>query len=215
MPAVAADHGAVGVRHRPLAVRKLHDAAVAARGEILALGPVVDVQARLLRPPSHLGLREVAEREQHARELVLAEQAEEVRLVLGRVRGLAHGPPAGVRVAPEARVMPGRERVDTARGVRELLDEQPELHQPVATHARVRRPAREVLRARVLEDKLPVRIPKVDDVVGDAEPGAHARGVLDVRRLPGTVAGIAGGPRRCGAARRSRPRRPHPARWTW
>ena len=84
----------------------------------------------------HLGLRELADRQQRAAQLRLAEHVEDVRLVLGRVDATTQPErPAASRAHP--RVVPGGERVEPERlGPVEQL---PELDRPVALDARVRR----------------------------------------------------------------------------
>ena len=84
---------------------------------------------------AHLGLGQLADREQRARELVGAEHVEHVRLVLGGVGGTRErGPVVGRH---DAGVVTGRDEVvvELARP----LEHAPELHRAVALDARVRR----------------------------------------------------------------------------
>ena len=112
-----------------------------------AVGLVEHRQARFACQRAHLGLREVAQWEQHAREVLARDRVQEIRLVLVRVARLAqHGSGAFVL---ESRVMPGGEACGPeACGVGEA---DAELDLAVAQHVGVRRAAGAILGEEVVE----------------------------------------------------------------
>src|SRR5439155_8176727 len=99
-------------------------------------------QAETARDRAHLVFRELAERKERARELRRRETEEKVRLVLGGVARPQQARPA-VGTARDARVVPGRDEIGAqgAGAAPELV----ELEVLVAEHARIRRPAAQVL----------------------------------------------------------------------
>ncbi len=103
--------------------------------DVHALALVGGAQAERAGAVPHLGLRQLADREQHARELVGSEHVQHVRLVLGRVDG-----------ARERGTVVGRDDPGVVAGRDELVVEPAgpfehaaELHRAIALDARIRR----------------------------------------------------------------------------
>jgi hypothetical protein len=182
---VLADGAAAVVDHRSrlvrevavqeLAERTLADETDAGRVFLLRIR-----QADLGRDPAHLGLRDLAEREQRLRELRLVQPVQEVALVLQRVEpfqqlertaDLAH-----------ARVVPGRDPLGAA--LDRVIEEGLELDLGVAEDVRVRRAPGPVFAQELGEHAVLVVDGEIDVLDLDAEHVGDRGGIdeVDVRR---------------------------------
>src|SRR5436309_9014174 len=135
-----------------------------------------EIQPRRLRP--HLGLGQLADREERAPELRLPEHEEEVGLILRRIDGRVETEAAGGRIRPAPGVVAGREppRAQLAGA----LPEEVELHVLVTARARVRGAAAEILADERLDHVARERIRQIEHVVREAEAIGDRTGVVEV-----------------------------------
>ena len=133
-------------RRRRVLVDEARVVVVRDEADLLAVRLVGDRQPRAARVLADGVLRAIADREDGARELLLRQREQEVRLILRRVDAALQQVAAGRRVALDARVVAGRDRVgaEAARA----LDQRRELQIAVAVRAGQRRPAGGVLARR-------------------------------------------------------------------
>ena len=112
-------------------------------------------------------------------QLVLAQSVQEVRLVLGLVRGAGEQRPRPVRRLhdPPPGVVPGRDRLALVQVAR-LAQQRAELHHGVAVDARAGRPPAEVRGEERLDDAGPELALEVHDVERDPEPGGDPSRVV-------------------------------------
>jgi hypothetical protein len=137
-----------------------------------------------LRSALGFRLQQFADREDRLRELFLAQQREEVGLVLVRVEAFEEiERPVGILAS--ARVVAGRD--DVVAVLERLAQEDAELHLAVADDVRVGGQAAAVAVDEVLDDRVAVVLDEVDDPEGQAEVRGDRLGVADVV-LPGAFA---------------------------
>jgi hypothetical protein len=166
--------------------------------DLHALGFVRDPQAALARQPADRVLGEVADREERAAELALAQGEEHVRLVLPRVPPLQERRPPAPPL--DARVVARRDEVG-AHGVREV-HQLPELEVAVAGHAGIGRGAAVVLGDEVVDDAGEGLL-EVEGIEGDLQEVRHPAGVV------GVLDGAAALPARAGGGTRGLRPVPH------
>src|SRR5581483_8973779 len=167
-------------------------AASAGRGDeahVLAVRLVRRAQAQARGVGAYLGLRELTNREEDARELGLPEHVQHVGLVLGLVGATAQVPPAGV-ITVDARVVSGGDSVEAE--LAGPVQEPVELEVPVALDARVGGASFRV-GGHVRIDNMTVEVVgEVEHVVGHTELLSDTPSVLDVGdRAAARVAGAA------------------------
>ncbi len=138
-------------------------------------------QAGLARERAHVGLRQVADREQRRGELFLAEGVEEIALVLVRVAAAQQAVAAISQVG--ARVVAGGDPVGTERA--RVFEERLELDLAVAQHVGIRRAPGAIFGEEVFEDAIPVLAGEVARVERDAELAA------DAHRIGAVAVGLA------------------------
>ena len=188
--AMLADRLAGGVRDRSggvgdMPLQEVLHRHLAEEADALAVLAFGVRQLRVGGELAHLGLQQFADREDRLRELFLAEQREEVGLILVRVEAFEEVErPVGVRAA--TRVMAGRDDVEAV--LERLAQEDPELHLAVADDVGVRGEALAVAVDQVLDDRLTVVLDEVDDPEGQAEVLCYRLGVAHVV-LPRAFAG--------------------------
>ncbi len=125
-----------------------------------------------------LVLRTIADGERGARQLVLRQREQEVRLILGRIDPAPEPIAEGGLISLDARVVSRCH--DVGAEAARVLGEGRELQVAVAVRARQRRPAGCVLLHEVRHDLL-VELPlEIDDVVGDVDPGGDAPRVVQI-----------------------------------
>src|SRR5713101_1070683 len=169
-PDVLSDDPAFGRTHRPrlfrqIAAQELAERALAdeANSGRVALRKIV--QTRLLRDFSHLGLLQLADRKDDARELRLSEAMQEVALVLGKIERLEQLEAPSRFSQP--RIVPGR---DALRAERQgVIEESAELDLGVAQHVRVGSAAGGVFREESAEDALLVLRREIHHLQLDAD----------------------------------------------
>ncbi len=134
-------------------------------------------EAMLMSDFADLGFGKLADGEEGAGNLRLAEKGEKIALVLVRIAAFEEGGGAVGEVAPAA-VMPGG---DALKPVAESpLEEDAEFHIAVAEHIGVGGNAIAVSVDEVIDDGAAVFPDKVDDLEGDAELVADGTGVFDI-----------------------------------
>ena len=123
-------------------------------------------------------LRTIADREERARELLLRQREQEIRLILRRIDAAPQQVPPGRLVALDAGVVAGGDRVRAeARGA---VGERRELQVAVAVRAGQRRPPAAYSRTK-FDDDLLVELPlEVQDVVRNVERRGHAPRVVQI-----------------------------------
>jgi hypothetical protein len=136
-------------------------------------------QAGALRTRAHLGFLELADREQHLRKARALHAAEEIGLILARIRAAQqHRAVGGLR---EARVVPGRKpaRAEALR----VVQADAELDFAIAQHVGVRRASAPILVEEFGEHALAVLGLEADPVQHDAQFARGGARVLVILRI--------------------------------
>ena len=134
-----ADDRAAAVEIARLAFDERGVVAVGHETDFLAVGLLGDRQAESPRDIAHLVLRQIADREARARQLLLGQREQEIRLILCGVEAAAKHVAARLRVDPDARVVSGRD--DFGAVGHRSIEQRGELQVAVAVRARNRRAA--------------------------------------------------------------------------
>ena len=129
-----------------LALDERRVVAVGNEADFLAVGLLGDRQPEAARDVANRVLRQIADGEARARQLLLREREQEIRLILRRIEAAAKHVAAGFGIDADARVMAGRD--DFGAVGHRSIEQRGELQIAVAVRAGNRRAAGDVLARR-------------------------------------------------------------------
>ena len=178
---VRAEHISLSVHDAARTRRCVQQLHVAAAVEILTVRLVLHAQTVCLGELAHLRLMVIPQRKHHPFQLSLFQSVQEIRLVLLFVRAAQQMKHAVF--LPDPSVMPRGEPVERDPGFPRQSRQNAELHQGVASHARIGRAPGEVLRAEILQHDRLVLVRAVEHMVLDPELAAQRLRGGDVLRF--------------------------------